>query len=154
LQIVDRFRMPVKLELVEGGGGLHHSAIVGLGDLRLEEGESLPKGEMLGQFDKADQVAALATAVAIEQILAGVDVEGRPRVAMQGTEADEFFAAGGGASDPVTLLQIVQQGNALFDLLRIEHPDWSIKPGRPANQRVVVCKTALGGAAGAKALAG
>lgn len=139
--------MPVELELVEGGGGLHHRAIVRGSELPLEEGETLAEGEMLRQFDKTNQVAALATAVAVEQILAGVHVEGRTGVAVQGTQADELLAACGGASGPVTLLQIAQQRNALFEVLGMVHLVWSIRPGRPANQRVVVCKTPPGAAA-------
>ena len=106
-EVLHRFRMPVELELVEGGGGLHGLAMIGLSDLRLEEGETLSEGEMLGQFDKTNQVAALSTAMAVEEILAGVDVEGRACVAVQGTEPDELLAACGGASGPVALLQII-----------------------------------------------
>ena len=139
--------MAVELELVEGGRGLHHRAIVRCSELPLEEGETLAEGEMLGQFDKTNQVAALATAVTVEQILASVDVEGRTRVAVQGTEPDELLLACGRASYPVALPQIIQQTNALFEIFQIRHPAWSIKPRRPANQRDVVCKTPPGAAA-------
>ena len=36
--------------------------------------------EMLREFDKTNEVATTATTVAVEQILAGIDVEGRTRV--------------------------------------------------------------------------
>ena len=60
LEVVDRFGMAVELELVEGGRCFQHGPVVGCGDLPLEEVESLPEGEMLRQFDEADEVAALA----------------------------------------------------------------------------------------------
>ena len=101
---------------------VHHSAIVGRSNLPLKEVETLAEGEMLRQFDKTNQVAALTTAVTVEQILAGVDVEGRTSVAVQGTEPDELLLACGGASCPVALLQIVQQSNALFEVFQILHP--------------------------------
>ena len=33
---------------------------------------------MAGQLDKANQIAALAAAVAVEEILSGIDIERRP----------------------------------------------------------------------------
>ena len=56
---------------------------------------------MLGDLDKTNQVAALATAVAVEQILAGVDVERRTSVAVQGTKPDELLLPCRRASCPV-----------------------------------------------------
>jgi len=38
---------------------------------------TLAKRQIEEELDKADQIAAPATAVAIEQILGGIDVEGR-----------------------------------------------------------------------------
>ena len=95
--------MTVELQLIESGCWLHHPAIVSGSNLLLEKGETLAEGEMLGQFDKTNQVAALATAVTVEQILAGVDIEGRTRVAVQGTEPNELLLACSGASFPVAL---------------------------------------------------
>ena len=46
--------------------------------------------------------------MAVEQILAGIDVEGRMGVGVQWTEPNELPLAGDGARDPVALLQIVQ----------------------------------------------
>jgi len=65
-------------------------------------------------LDKTNEVAALAAAMAVEQILVGVDIEGRTRIAVQGTQADELLPAGGGARCPVAPLQIIQQRNTLF----------------------------------------
>ena len=59
-------------------------------------------------MDEANQVAALAAAVAVENILARVHVERRPGLVVQRTESDELRTArrpGG----PVMFSQIVQQ---------------------------------------------
>ena len=76
-QIADRFRMAVELELIEGGRLLQQPGN-GSG-CRVPVGEAPPFGErqIEEELDKADQVAAAAAAVAVEQILSGVDVEGR-----------------------------------------------------------------------------
>ena len=58
--------------------------------LRIEIGEALAKRQSAGQLNKANQVAALAAAVAVEDILAGVDIERRPGLLVQRTESDEL----------------------------------------------------------------
>ena len=58
----------------------------------LQVGKALAKGEMLGKLHEANQVASLAADVAIEQVLARVDVEAGASVRMQGTESDELAA--------------------------------------------------------------
>jgi hypothetical protein len=45
--------------------------------LLLEIGDALAEGQIPGQLDQADQVAATAATVAVEQILVGIDVERR-----------------------------------------------------------------------------
>ena len=73
-----------------------------------QSGEALAEGQVSGQLDKADQVAALATAVAVEEIFAGVDIERRPSFGMQRTEPDKLGTATGRPTGPVTLSQIIQ----------------------------------------------
>ena len=78
LQILDRLGMTVELQLVEGGSCFQH-AVAFLGrDWLPEVGDALLEGQALGELDKADQIAAAAAAMAVEEILAGVDVERRP----------------------------------------------------------------------------
>ena len=48
---------------------------------------------MAGQLDKANQIAALAAAVAVENILACVHIERGPGLLVQRTESDELGAA-------------------------------------------------------------
>ena len=142
LEILHRFRMTVELKPVKCSGLLQHCADPGSGELPLEEGETLAEREMLREFDKTNQVTAAAAAVAVEQILTGIDVEGRTMVVMQGTKPNELLLAGG-VGGPVVLPQIVQQRNPLLEALHVLHV-WSIKPRRPANQWDVVCKTPPG----------
>jgi hypothetical protein len=51
------------------------------------------KGQMAGQLYKANQIAALPAAVAVENILARVDIERGPGLLVQRTESDELGAA-------------------------------------------------------------
>jgi hypothetical protein len=76
--------------------------------LLLEVGEALTEGQMAGQLDKANQIAALAATVAVEKIFVGVDIERRVSFRMQGTESDELRAVAGGTRDPMLLPQILE----------------------------------------------
>ena len=64
----------------------------------MQVSETLAKGEMLRKLNEANEVAALPAAVAIEQVLARVDVEAGASVLMQGTESDELGANRGGGT--------------------------------------------------------
>jgi hypothetical protein len=77
LEILHGFRMAVELELVKGGGLFQHVGIDRRRELLLEIGDALAEGQIPGQLDQADQVAATAATVAVEQILVGIDVERR-----------------------------------------------------------------------------
>src|SRR5215469_18890147 len=74
---------------------------------------------MLRQLDKTNQVAALTTAVTVEQVLAGIDVKGRARFPVQGTQPHELLAGASAAGGPVVLLQVLQQRQALFEPFQI-----------------------------------
>jgi hypothetical protein len=80
---------------------------------------------VLEQLDEADQIAALPAAVAVEKILAGVDIERRAGFLVQGTESHKLAARAGGLTRPVLLAQIVEQGKALFELLEIHGAFWA-----------------------------
>jgi len=69
----------------------------------LEISQTLRKGEMQGQLDKANQIAALSAAVAVEQIFAAVDIERRPGFRVQGTKSDELGALSCGPPTPIQL---------------------------------------------------
>src|SRR5207237_4425818 len=59
------------------------------------------------------------TAMAIKEVLAGVDVERGMRFPVQGAQSHELQLIPGASSLPVALLQVLQQRNALFELLQI-----------------------------------
>jgi hypothetical protein len=63
---------------------------------------------MAEQLNKANQIAALAAAVAVENILARVDIERGPGLLVQWTESDDLGSARRMTS-PVMLPQIVQK---------------------------------------------
>ena len=77
LQVADRFRMAVELELIESGRLLQQPGNGSGCEFLFEKGHRLVERQIEEELDKADQVATAAAAVAIEQILSGVDVEGR-----------------------------------------------------------------------------
>lgn len=58
---------------------------------------------MAGQLDKANQIAALTAAVAVEEIFASVDIERRVGIRVQRTESDELGAVAGGPGHPILL---------------------------------------------------
>jgi hypothetical protein len=111
--------MAMELYLVEGGGSLEHPRISSRSNLLPQMGQGFPEGEMPRKFHKANQVAAALTAVAVEQIFAGVDIERRPGVRVQRTKSGELLSRADAASGPVVPLQVLQQRNLLFELFQI-----------------------------------
>ena len=63
---------------------------------------------MAGQLEKADQIATLAAAVAVEDILVRVDIERGTGLLVQRTEPD-VLGSTRGMTSPVMLLQILNQ---------------------------------------------
>ena len=80
--------------LIESGSRFEHRGRISCRtDLRIQAGAALVKGQMAGQLYKANQIAALPAAVAVENILARVDIERGPGLLVQRTESDELGAA-------------------------------------------------------------
>ena len=116
-QVVNAFRMAVQFELIKTRSMLEE---LGCGcEFFPQVCDALAKGEMLGKLHQANQIPASATTVAVEQILARVDIEGGMDFLMQRTESDELGARAGAVSDPVMPLQVLEQWNALFELFQI-----------------------------------
>ena len=123
MEIVHGFGMAVELELIEGGRvrqqlgnrprGRHR------GQFLLQMGYTLSEGQMLEEFDEADQVAAPPAAVAVEQVLASIHVERRAFVPMQGTQPHELRLNAGALSAPVVQLQVLQQRKMFFEPFQI-----------------------------------
>ena len=79
-QISGRFRMTMELKLIEGERLLQQLGSGSGRQFLFEMCHTLAERQIEEELDKADQVAAAATPVAVEQILAGIDVEGRARL--------------------------------------------------------------------------
>src|ERR1035437_1554068 len=120
VEIAECFGIVIELLLIEKGSRLKHcGSIECRRSLRIEIGEALAERQSAGQLDKANQVPALAAAVAIEDIFASVHIERRPGLLVQRTESDKLRAAHRPGS-PVMLSQIVQQRHPpleCFDVL-------------------------------------
>ena len=71
------------------------------------------------EFHKPNQIAAVPTSVAIEQVLTGVDIKGRTRFLVQRTQAHKLLPGTASARLPVMPLQIFQHRQVLFELLQI-----------------------------------
>ena len=99
----------IELLLIESSSLFEHG---GSADCRsglcIQASEALAEGQMAGQLDKANQIAALPAAVAVEDIFARVDLERGLGLLVQRTESGEL-----GSTDrmacPVMLPQILQQ---------------------------------------------
>ena len=85
----------------------------------LEVNEAFAKGQMTGQLDKANEIAALSATVTVKEIFAGVDIKGRAGVRVQGTESDELGAVCGRPSDPILLPEIIEQRKMLFQFFDV-----------------------------------
>jgi hypothetical protein len=109
----------VELRLEKGGGSREQLGLRGQSDVLLETGEAFAKREVLGKLHKADQVTATMTAVTVEQILAGIDIERRPGIPVQRAESHKLLSRGEATTGPVAPLQVLQQRNTLFELFQI-----------------------------------
>src|SRR5947208_5954668 len=120
LQIVLGLGVAIELLLIERRGLLQDGVRVGgSSTLLLEVSEALVEGQMAGQLDKAQEIAALAATVTVEEIFAGVDIERGLGFLVQRTEADELGAVTGRPAGPILLPQIVEQWQALFEFFDI-----------------------------------
>jgi hypothetical protein len=70
-------------------------------------------------LNPADQVSTAPAAVAIEQILAGIDIEGRSGFLMKRAESDELVLLTSPAGAPLPSPKVVQQGQLLFEVIEI-----------------------------------
>ena len=71
------------------------------------------------ELDKANQIAALAAAVAVKQILICIDIKGRPSLWVQGTESHELEPLTRWPTDPILLSQEIEQRKSSFEWFEI-----------------------------------
>ena len=108
VEIAQCFGVVIELLPIESGSRLKHGGSIDYrSSLRIEIGEALAERQPARQLDKANQVSALSAAVAVEDILARVDIERGLGLLVQRTESDELGAARRMTS-PVMLPQILQ----------------------------------------------
>src|ERR1700730_672170 len=69
------------------------------------------------EFDEANDVAAAAATIAVEQVLAGVNEKAGLMVGVQRTKPQEAAEADGPSLLPIVCLQILQQRNLLFQFI-------------------------------------
>jgi hypothetical protein len=93
-------------------------------------GDTVAERYMQEKLDKANQIAAATAPVALEQILADIDVEGRAAFLVQGTQPHKLLPETGAARGPVVSLQVFQQRKALFEPFQILLHVWSSLHGR------------------------
>src|SRR5437867_6929496 len=145
LQIVLGLGVAIELLLIERRGLLQDGVRVGgSSTLLLEVSEALAEGQMAGQLDKAQEIAALAATVTVEEIFAGVYIERGPGFRVQRTKSDELAAVTGRSTGPILLPQIVEQRQALFEFFDIlAHgvvlpPEANVEEGRRHSQARMV----------------
>src|SRR5256884_9926834 len=80
---------------LERGGGIGWRSTV-----LLEVSEALTEGQLAGPLNKAQEIAALTTTVAVEKIFLGVYIEGGTGFRGSGTEAEEPGGMTGRPEDP------------------------------------------------------
>src|SRR5580658_4053288 len=122
-QISNRFRSAMKLNLIVGSGLRQQlSGSRGAGprcQFLLQMRNTLAERHVEEEFHKPNQIAAVPTSVAIEQVLTDVDIKGRTRFLVQRTQAHKLLPGTASARLPVMPLQVFQHREVLFELLQI-----------------------------------
>ena len=81
----------------------------------LQVGDGASEREVLGEFDKPNEITAATAPMTIEQVLGSVDVKGRAGFLMPRTQAGPFMGVAAAARLPVALAEELQQRKALFE---------------------------------------
>src|ERR1700675_513334 len=77
----------------------------------VEGGPRRTEAQPMQQFRQADHIAALSAAMAVENILAAVDIERWPAVAMQWAHSAHLVGLAVGRRFPSMLFEVSQQRN-------------------------------------------
>ena len=122
-QIAHRFRTAMELKLIEGsrvfqqlncGDGAYHRCHL-LPQMR----DALTEWHVEKEFYKANQIATLPTSMAVEQVSAGIDIEGRARIPVQWAKPYKLLPGAATTGSPVMSQQIIKQWEMLFELFQV-----------------------------------
>src|SRR5215471_4324673 len=67
--------MALELHLIKGDGLLQYRVLSRPSQVLLQVSDGFAEGQVLRKFDKPNQITAALTAVAVEEILAGIDID-------------------------------------------------------------------------------
>jgi hypothetical protein len=110
----------VELTLVKSNASLQQlSRVRGLAQFPFQVFYTFAEGKAQRKLNPADEISAAPTAMAIEQILAGVDIKGRFRFAVERAESNELLLLTSTAGAPLPSPQVVQQRELLFEVFQI-----------------------------------
>src|SRR5260370_23847091 len=105
-----------------------------------EKGQRIKKSNGEVEFDEANEIAATSAAIAVEKILGRVHQEAGLVIGVQRTQSHQSPAGDAADGFPILRLQVVQQGNLLFECVdgRPRHGEFtsnSLLPPPPAQSR-------------------
>src|SRR6266566_1580056 len=83
----------------------------------MQQRQSLRELHLVIEFGKTDHIAAASTAVAVEQVLAGIHQEAWLVIVVQRAQPHPSTAAESPNRLPMVCFQVVQQGNLLFEFI-------------------------------------
>jgi len=120
-QVASSFGVAVELALVKSGGLLQQF------DRRIRDLVQFPsqvfytfaEGKAQRKLNPANEVPTAPAPVAIEQVLSGIDLEGRLSLVVKRAESDELLLMTGTAGAPSPPPQVVQQRQLLFEVFEI-----------------------------------
>jgi hypothetical protein len=88
---------------------------LGLAKKLFQVSNGFRKREIPRKLDEANEVPAAAAAVAVEDILRSIDVEGGMRFRMERAQAEELGMSADRPRNPVLPFQVIQQRDALLE---------------------------------------
>ena len=116
-QVVSSFGVAVELALEKSGGLFQQFGrrVRDLTQFPLQVLHTFAEGKSARQLNPSNEVPAAAAPVAIEQILGGIDIEGRLGFVVKRAEAHELLLMTGTAGAPLPSPEVVQQRKLLFE---------------------------------------
>src|ERR1035441_3495691 len=113
-QIINRVGVAVQLHLIERGDVRQHRTQPIPAS---QESDGVCEADTVIQLGEANYIAATAAAVAVKQILAGIDRKSRPVIGMQGTQTHQPATSRSPGWLPTLSLQVIKKWNLLLESL-------------------------------------